>query len=109
MNICAVCKTIPFSTLPAEEQPALPHHKSLKDLESSAKTCCLCLLLLRAAGELSMILKNDRDDNGEDSQGWLAHGNQRLPSGKKFRPSLTWGLIRPVELRRLAGDTNALH
>jgi hypothetical protein len=64
MNICAVCKTIPFTTLPLEEEPALPHHKSLNDLESSAKTCRLCLLLLRAAGELSMILNGSAINRG---------------------------------------------
>ena len=85
MNICAVCKTIPFTTLPIEEEPALPHQKSLKDLESSAKTCRLCLLLLRAAGELSMILNGSAANRGGfasyDGNGFTHHLGRHVPGG----------------------------
>src|SRR6266496_5224132 len=85
MNICLVCKAIPFDALPSEEEPALPHLNSLKDLESSAKTCCLCLLLLKAAGELCMILKNDRDGNANRDAsrgGWKVFHAKEHISGK---------------------------
>lgn len=84
MNICLVCKAIPFDALPSEEEPALPHLNSLKDLEASAKTCSLCLLLLKAAGEICMTIKNKRDGHLEaDRGGWVVH-SKGLIAGKEI-------------------------
>lgn len=83
MELCKVCKEIPFDILPSEEQPAVPYHKRLGELEDSAKKCNFCLLILYAAGELSMILKNIRDENSNANPGvWVTlTPKHTLPSG----------------------------
>ena len=48
LRLCTVCKRIPFSQLPSEEEPGLPHHPSFAALQRSARTCDLCRFLTEA-------------------------------------------------------------
>lgn len=82
MENCSSCKEIPFHNLPSEDEPAFPHQPSLAALESSAKTCHLCKLILLAAGELTLILKNERDGNADANPGgWAEYMSTKSPSG----------------------------
>ncbi|KAK4248959.1 putative heterokaryon incompatibility protein [Corynascus novoguineensis] len=55
---CTVCNRILWFNLPPEHMDGTPHYSSRKALESSAESCKLCALVLRAA------LSNCRDSRG---------------------------------------------
>jgi hypothetical protein len=59
MDICDVCKTIKLEDLPHEEDPGIPHHASLADLEASAECCSFCKVIFLSVAELATVILND--------------------------------------------------
>src|SRR6187402_811650 len=74
MDICNVCRSISFSTLPSEEESAIPHHETFQSLELSSQKCHLCCLILCAAGEICKILQNIKEGKSpENPGGWISY------------------------------------
>lgn len=63
-RLCDLCLRTPWYDLPAEDRPHRPHHKSLGELETSAKTCAMCKLVLAAALSHDDYLGGLRDGRG---------------------------------------------
>lgn len=63
-RLCDLCLRTPWYGLPAEDRPHRPHHKSLGELETSAKTCAMCKLVLAAALSHDDYLGGLRDGRG---------------------------------------------
>jgi hypothetical protein len=61
---CAICRNIPFTDLPSEEEPAIPHQPSLRALRASADSCALCALILQAALEVRRNVENYHSGRG---------------------------------------------
>src|SRR2546421_521118 len=92
MNICVVCRAIPFDRLPSEDEEALPHYSSLRELETSANTCSLCDLILLAAGEFALIRKNEKSGNSNANPGgWTTLTSLKSASGKLVSYSIVGG------------------
>ncbi|KAK5652946.1 hypothetical protein OQA88_9425 [Cercophora sp. LCS_1] len=83
-TICSVCKAIPFESLPNEEETAIPHRASLRELDAFSKGCELCLMLLLAVGDTCAAIKYKRDGNRDALPGGMASGMlMTFPSGKQ--------------------------
>jgi len=84
-KICAVCQAIPFESLPSEEQTAIPHHATLRELVASQiKGCALCLMILLAVGDTCAAVKHERDGNNDNLPGGaVSFTYVTLPSGKQ--------------------------
>ena len=74
MDLCEICRTIPFDTLPSEEEPGVPHQPTLAALEASAASCVLCDLIFEAAGEVGQLIK------GANPGGFVEYSPGKLPS-----------------------------
>lgn len=63
-NLCDVCLKVPWYDLPSEELPGYPHQTSRQALETSAKTCRACKLVLGAARSNYRFSRNTRYSKG---------------------------------------------
>ncbi|KAL5326255.1 hypothetical protein ACEPPN_007393 [Leptodophora sp. 'Broadleaf-Isolate-01'] len=95
MDVCSVCRNIPFESLPSEDEPAIPHYESLEALTESAKKCYLCSLILGMAGQLCQIQQNIKEGKHRDNPGgWISiTAGDMLPSGKPVMCSSVEGNI----------------
>jgi hypothetical protein len=82
MNICDICRAIPFHELPSEDEPGLPHQSSFQDLKVSADDCALCSLILTAANQSREHI-NDMYTESEIGE-WQEFNStgRELPSGR---------------------------
>jgi hypothetical protein len=73
MAYCQRCLTIPFLSLPAENEDGWPHHESLEILVQSARSCPLCNLILEAGilGEASSKIRGDNAWSDPTDPGFL--------------------------------------
>jgi hypothetical protein len=69
MDLCDICKAIPYDRLPSEENPGYPHQPSLDALTASATKCQLCKFILEAVDDLKKLIEDEK--NGKPRNGWI--------------------------------------
>ncbi|KAK4107581.1 HET-domain-containing protein [Canariomyces notabilis] len=92
-EICSVCLAIPFESLPSEEETAIPHHGSLRELvASSSQGCGLCWMILLAIGDTCAAVKHERHGNRAMLPGGIvSYTRFTLPSGKECMAQSQYG------------------
>src|SRR5579871_2278681 len=62
-SLCTICRNIPYSKLPSEDEPGHPHQPSLQALADSARKCQLCSFIQDAVNELKKTLEDEKKNN----------------------------------------------
>jgi len=93
-SLCNICKNIPYSKLPSEDELAYPHQPSLQALAISAQSCKFCKFIQDAVNELKKTFEDEK--KGETVGRFILFKSTdtetRITTEKYFGPALPWNL-----------------
>jgi hypothetical protein len=90
IRLCDYCESIPWTDLPSEIDPGVPHQPSLQALKISSGSCSLCSLILQAAFQVRERV--DGKHRARSFGGWTSFSGHDLSDGRTLQVTASSGV-----------------